>query len=258
VEQARAAAVDVGGDAVGEHLGESAGPEREAVHTFESKLPGYVGWYWAVTLARAPRAKVATVDEVVLLPGAGALLAPAWVPWQERLQPGDLGPGDLLPPRPDDPRLVPAYTASGDPDVDDVALELGLGRVRVLSREGRRDAAQRWHDGDRGPDSAMARHAPGRCGTCGFFVSLAGSLRAGFGVCGNEITEADGQVVSVEYGCGAHSEAGVVAPLAEPSGEVYDDGVEIETGSAGASLATVFADEQQADQSEDPAGQSGP
>ena len=40
---------------------------------------------------------------------------------------------------------------------------------------------------------------------------------ADFGVCGNDITAADGQVVSVEYGCGAHSEAKVkVPPLAEP------------------------------------------
>jgi hypothetical protein len=258
VDLALAAAVEVGADAVGAHLGVSGGGERVVTHTFESKLPGYVGWYWAVTLVRAPRAKVATVDEVVLLPGAGALLAPAWVPWQERLQPGDLGPGDLLPPRPDDPRLVPAYTLSGDPAVDEVAFELGLGRERVMSRDGRLDAAQRWYEGELGPDSAMARHAPGRCGTCGFFLPLAGSLRMGFGVCGNEITGADGRVVSVEYGCGAHSEAGVSAPLAEPSGEVYDDGVDIEAGSAGAALAAVLADEQQPDQAEDPAGQAHP
>jgi hypothetical protein len=74
----------------------------------------------------------------------------------------------------------------------------------------------------------MARQAPGRCGTCGFFLPLAGSLQAGFGVCGNEITETDGAVVSVEYGCGAHSEtAPETHPAIERSDVVYDDGVEL-------------------------------
>jgi hypothetical protein len=95
----------------------------------------------------------------------------------------------------------------------------------VMSREGRLDAAERWYDGDGGPESSMARQAPAHCGTCGFLLPLAGSLRAGFGVCGNEMTATDGRVVSVEFGCGAHSEAAVVVPsLAERTGEVYDDG----------------------------------
>lgn len=229
VDAARAAAVGVGGDQVGEHLGVRAEGDRVATHLFAATVPGYSGWYWAVTVARVPRARVATIDEVVLLPGEGSLLAPAWVPWSERLRPGDLGPGDLLPTRPDDWRLVPGYSASGDAEVDEVAYELGLGRERVLSREGRLDVASRWYDGDGGPGTAMARNAPAHCGTCGFFLPLAGVLRAGFGVCGNEVAGADGRVVSVEYGCGAHSEAIVdVPPLAEPSGDVYDDGDDIE------------------------------
>jgi hypothetical protein len=224
VELAREAAVDAGGDSVGEHIGVAAEGERIATHAFAASLPGYTGWYWAVTVARAPRAKVATVDEVVLLPGADALLAPAWVPWQERLRPGDLSPGDLLPPVENDPRLVPAYVQSDDPAVEEVAFELGLGRVHVMSREGRLDAAERWYTGDNGPDTAMARQAPAHCGTCGFLLPLEGSLRAGFGVCGNEITVTDGRVVSVEFGCGAHSEVVVDAPsLAEVQGTVYDD-----------------------------------
>ena len=92
VEQARAAAVDTAGspELVGEHLG--ATPETPSAvpvgddlgevvtHSFASRLPGYVGWYWAVTLARVPGEEQVTVDEVVLLPGEQALLAPAWVP----------------------------------------------------------------------------------------------------------------------------------------------------------------------------------
>jgi hypothetical protein len=225
VEQARAAAVEVGGESVGAHLSVVGQGPRIVTHAFAATLPGYAGWYWAVTLARAPRIKSATVDEVVLLPGADALLAPAWVPWQERLRPGDLSPGDLLPSVADDPRLVPAYVESDDPAVEEVAFELGLGRARVMSREGRLDAAERWYEGDAGPDAPMAKQAPAHCGTCGFLLPLAGSLRAGFGVCGNEITATDGRVVSVEFGCGAHSEAAVVVPsLAERTGEVYDDG----------------------------------
>jgi DUF3027 family protein len=179
-----------------------------------------------VTVARASRAKVATVDEVVLLPGSDALLAPPWLPWSERLRPGDLAPGDMLPTPATDDRLVPGYTASGDdsvdaPAIDAVATELFLGRPRVLSPLGRDEAAERWAEGVHGPSSPMATNAPGRCGTCGFLVQLAGSLRGVFGVCANEFAPADGQVVTLDYGCGAHSEAAVLP--SEPLGVVFDD-----------------------------------
>jgi len=237
-ELARDEAMAVGGDSVGEHLGVRAEPAAAAdadvdvslvaTHAFASTLPGYRGWYWAVTVARLADTDEVTVDEVVLLPGEAALLAPAWVPWRERVQPGDLGPGDLVPPpAEDDPRLVPGYVLSDDPAVEAVAFELGLGRERVLSREGRLFAAERWFTGDHGPETPMARQAPAHCGTCGFYLPLAGSLGGGFGVCGNEITDTDGQAVSAEYGCGAHSEIRVrLTPLAEAAEVVFDDGEE--------------------------------
>jgi hypothetical protein len=229
VEPAREAAIAVGAESVGDYLGVRGDEDRVATHAFAATLPGYVGWHWAVTVARVSRSKTVTVDEVVLLPGADALLAPNWVPWEERVRPGDLAPGDLLaPPAPDDPRLVPGYVESDDPAVEAVAFELGLGRERVMSREGRLDAAERWNTGDRGPRTSMARHAPAHCGTCGFYLPLAGSLQAGFGVCGNEITDTDGQVVSVEYGCGAHSQAKFeLMPLIEAGELVYDDGDDV-------------------------------
>jgi hypothetical protein len=227
VELARAAALEVGGEYVGEHLAVSSDGERLVTHAFASLQPGYTGWFWAVTLARPPRGKAASVDEVVMLPGTDALLAPDWVPWKFRLRPGDLSPGDLLPTEPTDPRLVPAYLESDDPQVETVASELGLGRVHVMSRDGRLDAAERWWAGDGGPDTPMARQAPARCGTCGFYLPLAGSLSAAFGVCGNEITSVDGRVVSVEFGCGAHSEVRATASgLADVGELVYDDGEE--------------------------------
>ncbi|MGK5559198.1 DUF3027 domain-containing protein, partial [Actinomadura kijaniata] len=92
---------------VGEHLGLAAEADRVVTHFFEALDPAYRGWRWAITVARAARARNVTVAETVLLPGDDALLAPPWVPWLERLRPGDLGPGDLLPTAPDDPRLAP-------------------------------------------------------------------------------------------------------------------------------------------------------
>lgn len=51
---------------------------------FENRLPGYPGWYWTVTVARVEDAEP-TVLEAELMPADGALLAPEWVPWAERL-----------------------------------------------------------------------------------------------------------------------------------------------------------------------------
>ena len=121
---------------VGPHLRVAAEGDRLVTHYFECTLPGYRGWRWAVTVTRGPRSKHITICETVLLPGEEALLAPSWVPWHERLQPGDLGVGDLLPTRADDDRLAPGYVLSDDAGVEEVSWELGLGRSR---RRGGRD-----------------------------------------------------------------------------------------------------------------------
>jgi hypothetical protein len=179
-----------------------------------------------------------TVSEVVLLPGPDALTGPQWVPWSERVRAGDMGAGDVMPTTWDDDRLAPGYLESRDPVVEEVAHEVGLGRVRVLSDFGRRDAASRWRTGEFGPRSDMARAAPGPCGTCGFYLPLSGALRGAFGVCGNEISPADGHVVHVGYGCGAHSESEVdTSPAVPVTDVVYDDsGYEVvsQDGGAGA------------------------
>jgi hypothetical protein len=225
VDLARAAAEeDAGEDEVGEHAGVELEDEAAVTHLFDANKSGYRGWRWAVTVASGGPDTEVTVSEVVLLPGPDALTAPEWVPWQERVQAGDLGVGDLMPTAPDDPRLVPAYLRSDDEAVEETAMELGLGRARVMSRPARLDAAQRWKSGEFGPRSDMARGAPGHCGTCGFYLPIAGALRAAFGVCGNEIAPADGHVVHAEYGCGAHSEAEVeqVSPVLVAD-LIYDD-----------------------------------
>lgn len=51
---------------------------------FQNRLPGYPGWFWTVTVAQVDDSEP-TVLEVELMPGDGALLAPDWVPWAERL-----------------------------------------------------------------------------------------------------------------------------------------------------------------------------
>ncbi|WP_179802857.1 DUF3027 domain-containing protein [Micromonospora purpureochromogenes] len=235
LDQVCAAAVDVARDAitevepsdVGDHLRAVAEGDRVVTHYFECRLAGYRGWRWAVTVTRVPRSKHVTVCETVLLPGSDALLAPGWLPWQERLKPGDLGPGDLLPTAPDDERLAPGYLLSDDPAVEEVSWELGLGRPRVLSREGRSEAAERWYEGDHGPSAPISVAAPAaaRCGTCGFYLPLAGAMRQAFGACGNFYAPDDGRVVSADHGCGAHSEA-LVEVAESPVDEmptVYDD-----------------------------------
>ena len=223
-ETARRAIVEFSGETVGDYLGVTVEDEAAATHRFLAAMPGYQGWQWAVVVAAHPGAVQATISEVVLVPGPTALLAPPWVPWEQRVRAGDLGPGDLLAPPADDPRLVPGFLATGDPLIDDTALELGFGRRRVLSTFGRDDAAQRWHDGELGPGSAMARATRRACRDCGFMVPLAGALGAMFGVCCNELS-ADGRVVDFFYGCGAHSDTPAPPGSGSPAYEPFDDGV---------------------------------
>jgi Protein of unknown function (DUF3027) len=225
VELAREAAQAEAGDSpVGEHAGTQAEEVGALTHLFEASLPGYRGWYWAVTVASAGPGTPVTVSEVVLLPGPDALVAPSWVPWTQRLRAGDLGVGDLLPADPDDPRLVPGYLIEEDPSMESLSPELGLGRSRVLSREARLELLQRWRESDHGPDSEMARNAPDRCVNCGFYLPLGGLLSTVLGVCGNDLSPADGHVVHAEFGCGAHSEVRVDTSPNVPVAElVYDD-----------------------------------
>ncbi len=208
---ARAAAEEAAGDfGVGDYLGATAEADRVVVHAFSCPHPGYVGWHWEVTMVRAARAKVPTVNEVVLLPGGGALRSASWVPWSQRVLPDDLEPGMLLPMPENDPRVVPGYTGDGVDEIDSVAArtiahELGLGRERLLSPYGRDEAAERWNDGEGGPNTPQARMAPAPCGSCAFFIRLRGSLGVNFGACANASSPSDARVVAIEHGCGAHS-----------------------------------------------------
>jgi len=211
---------EVGEGSVGEHVGVEVDAERIVTHLFECRDPGYGGWRWGVQVVRASRAKGVTVNDVFRVPGPDALLAPAWVPWAERLRPGDLGVGDLLPAAPDDDRLALALE---DALSDAPLIEWGLGRPRVLSQVGRTEAAERWYDGDAGPDGPHARQAPARCVSCGFFVPLAGGLGQGFGGCANEFSPDDGRIVAVDHGCGAHSEGSELVAEIGPAPALIDE-----------------------------------
>lgn len=238
VDLARAAAEELAGPGqVGPHVGARAEGDRVVTHLFACLDPAYTGWQWAVTVARASRSKSVTVSEAVLLPGPGSLLAPEWVPWSSRVRPGDLGVGDLLPAGSDDERLVPVVVLEGDDGVLDwddsaewdtgtelagaislsqppgLAVQAGadagarVGRSRILSAIGRDETALRWYSSEHGPGTPLASAAPGPCVTCGFLVRLGGPLGRVFGVCANEFAPDDGRVVSLDHGCGAHSDA---------------------------------------------------
>ncbi|HEY1617940.1 MAG TPA: DUF3027 domain-containing protein [Streptosporangiaceae bacterium] len=265
VDLARAAAADLAGvGQVGAHVGAQADGDRLVTHLFTCLDPAYTGWRWAVTVARASRAKIVTVDECVLLPGPDSLLAPDWVPWSERVLPGDLGVGDLMPAPSDDERLVPVAALEGDDGVLDwdagtgwdeggeLAESLGLpdaqdgdtgqsSRARVLSAIGRDATAVRWYGSDHGPGAALAHAAPGPCQTCGFLVRLGGPLGRVFGACANEYAPDDGRVVSLDHGCGAHSETvGTAHAAGTPMPAIDEVGYDL-VDAAGISMTdTVF------------------
>ena len=143
----------------------------------------------------------------------------------QRLRPGDVSGTDRLPYQPDDANLQ----ANDDPDLDEgfeatgvdadhiAEFEMGLGRPRVLSDQGRTAAFKRWYEGDGGPKNQATRAAKANCSTCGYLMHMGGSARQLFGVCANEWSAFDGQVVSLDHGCGAHSETDVT-----PQGKVWD------------------------------------
>lgn len=61
--------------------------EADGVYTllFAATMGGYPGWHWTISLAEL-EGEQPSVLETELMPGEGALLAPDWVPWSERLE----------------------------------------------------------------------------------------------------------------------------------------------------------------------------
>ena len=193
---------------------------------FETRVRGYEGWQWSVTLYHDVELDHWTVNESSLMPTDKALRPPAWIPWKDRLEPTDLAVTDSIGTEPDDPRLEEGFRATdageGAPaetpemsetsetskeDVEDAVEEFELSRRHVLTPLGRAQTAKRWYEGPRGPKSLSTKTADGNpCSTCGFFIPLKGELNLLFGVCANKWSPDDGRVVSVDHGCGEHSE----------------------------------------------------
>lgn len=277
VDYAREALLDLtSAELIGQHRGFIHEDTRLLTHVFECLNPGYRHWLWAVTLSRAPRSRSGSVCEMALIPGDGAVLAPPWVPWKDRLRPDDISEGQTVPYLGQDPRLkssddvfATADDATPAPEgdapvttvrpsasaesadsagsarsavsagsADESAAEVGAeaeidqdavvaqkrGAKRTLSRYGEKQAMKRW-----AAHSEFSGHTRAKpeatCQTCGFLMNLLGPAQSDFGVCANEWADADGKVVSLEYGCGAHSETDepYKAQLWKPSEPVLND-----------------------------------
>lgn len=92
-------------------------------------------------------------------------------------------------------------------DLDEAVAAFDLSRRHVLSQLGRAQTTKRWYEGPRGPKSLSTKTAGGNlCSDCGFFVPLSGELGLMFGVCANKWSPDDARVVSLDHGCGEHSE----------------------------------------------------
>lgn len=125
---------------------------------------------------------------------------------------------------PDTPEDAAQVTSSED--LDDAVEEFMLSRRHVLSPLGRDQTAKRWYEGPHGPKALSTKTAAGNlCSTCGFFVPLKGDFDRMFGVCANKWSPDDGRVVSLDHGCGEHSEIDPPEPshLWVQSKPAYDD-----------------------------------
>ena len=128
----------------------------------------------------------------------------------------------------------PSHTQTADTDNDGTAQQdiedsveaFMLSRRHVLSPLGRDQTAKRWYEGPHGPKALSTKTAGGNvCSTCGFFVPLKGDFDRMFGVCANKWSPDDGRVVSLDHGCGEHSEIDPPEPshLWVQSKPAYDD-----------------------------------
>lgn len=82
---------------------------------FLSTMPGYPDWRWTVSLAEV-EGEAPTVLEVELMPGSGAVLAPDWIPWSDRLAEYTAAQGE---PGSDDDPDSDEDDADGDSEDDD-------------------------------------------------------------------------------------------------------------------------------------------
>jgi hypothetical protein len=227
---------------IGEFIGAYSYAPNLAGLYFQSHVLGYRDWLWVSVLTLGKDLAQPAVLEVFMTPDQSALLPHPWLDWSLRLKPDDANNHDVLPYRADDPNLtdgldfadlaeeITAATPSksdqksgrSDQSADrpadfDITEKLSLlqeitqlyalSRERLLSPDGREQAAERWYASDQGPNGPSAQSSPLPCSTCGFFVPILGALGQAFGICANNWSQDDGKVVSYDHGCGSHSES---------------------------------------------------
>jgi hypothetical protein len=88
---ARAALLEITPESdVGALVSEQTDGDGVTTVRFASAMLGYPDWFWTVSVAQLTaedgHLEEPTVLEAELLPGEGALLAPDWVPWADRLE----------------------------------------------------------------------------------------------------------------------------------------------------------------------------
>lgn len=91
VDVARAALLEITpASTVGDLVSERAEGDGVSTVRFASTMLGYPDWFWTVSVAQLTaedgHLEQPTVLEAELLPGEGALIAPDWVPWADRLE----------------------------------------------------------------------------------------------------------------------------------------------------------------------------
>ena len=69
---------------VGEFVSETDERDHVVTYRFATTMAGYPGWNWTIAVAHLPDEEP-TIVESELLPAEGALLAPDWVPWSDRM-----------------------------------------------------------------------------------------------------------------------------------------------------------------------------
>ncbi|MFD2674358.1 DUF3027 domain-containing protein [Gulosibacter bifidus] len=139
-------------DEIGEFVAASVEGDAVAVLQYAVRVPGYTDWFWTVLCTRVPDS-APTVLECFMLPGENALLAPAWVPWAERLaefRATHDSQGNLL--------VADENDAEGDTEAEREPRE----RVRTMARTRVRRRRRRDHRDTDGAaaDAADAENSP--------------------------------------------------------------------------------------------------
>lgn len=227
---------------VGAYCGSIIENADTVTHQFISNHIAYPDWNWNVTISKVDPNDSITIIESKLLPKQNAFLAPKWIEYKDRLRVFDITETDEFAYESDDLRIENTFDNSNDNSVHDAdsadnsdnadsadnsdqnikdminllknedvktVSKLAFERNRVLNAYGKQDLSYRWYEGSHGPKTASSRISQASCNSCAFYISLQGDMGQMFGVCANAWSRDDGSVVSLDHGCGMHSETDV-------------------------------------------------